>query len=184
MDILKNLFKTTAAAMVLILFAACNFELKSDGSKPSSQKEEVPTEEPANKELAATYVNKDAAMLGVEMKIDFYTDGTWLAYDDVMDEEDAALYKEIDAWFAEILPFPEPCMNKERVVCFFKTENTEEMMRLIRPALWLLERYNHPFYVVYTNDPGEIVYEDQYQVAVKVEDPIIEVYEHTWVGKE
>ena len=107
-----------------------------------------------------------------------------LIQDDVMDEEDVALYKEIDAWFAEILPFPEPCMNKERVVCFFKTENTEEMMRLIRPALWLLERYNHPFYVVYTNDPGEIVYEDQYQVAVKVEDPIIEVYEHTWVGKE
>lgn len=83
MDILKNLFKTTAAAMVLILFAACNFELKSDGSKPSPQKEEVPTEEPAKKEVAATYVNKDAAMFGVEMKIDFYTDGSWLAYDDI-----------------------------------------------------------------------------------------------------
>ena len=39
---------------------------------------------------------------------------------------------------------------------------------MIRPALWLLERYNHPFYLVYTNSPGEIVYEDQYQVAVKV----------------
>ncbi len=91
MDILKNLFKTTAAAMVLILFAACNFELKSDGSKPSPQKEEVPTEEPAKKEVAATYVNKDAAMFGVEMKIDFYTDGTWLAYDDVMDEEGASI---------------------------------------------------------------------------------------------
>lgn len=91
MDILKNLFKTTAAAMVLILFAACNFELKSDGSKPSPQKEEVPTEEPAKKEVAATYVNKDAAMLGVEMKIDFYTDGSFLAYDDVMDEEGASI---------------------------------------------------------------------------------------------
>jgi hypothetical protein len=40
---------------------------------------------------------------------------------------------------------------------------------MILPALWLLERYNHPFYLVYTNSlPGEIVYEDQYQVAVKV----------------
>lgn len=107
-----------------------------------------------------------------------------LIQDDVMDEEDAALYKEIDAWFAEILPFPPQCMTKERVVCFFKTENTEEMMKLIRPALWLLERYDHPFYVVYTNSPGEIVYEDQYQVAVKVEDPIVEFYEHTWVGKD
>ena len=108
-----------------------------------------------------------------------------LIQDDVMEEEDAELYKEIDKWFAEILPFPEPCMRKEKVVCFFKTENTEEMMKLIRPALWLLEKYHHPFYVVYTNDPGEIVYEDQYQVAVNVDrEPIIEQYEHTWVGKD
>ena len=36
--------------------------------------------------------------------------------------------------------------------------------------MWLLEKYNHPFYVVYTNFPGEIVYEDEYQVAVRVDD--------------
>ena len=107
-----------------------------------------------------------------------------LIQDDVMDEEDADLFKEIDRWFAEILPFPPPCNNKERVVCFFKTENTEEMMKLIRPALWLLEKYHHPYYVVYTNDPGEIIYEDKFQVVVRVEDPIIEYYEHTWAGKD
>ncbi len=107
-----------------------------------------------------------------------------LIQDDVMDEEDAELYKEIDAWFAETLPFPPQCMNKEKVVCFFKTENAAEMMKWIRPALWLLEKYHHPYYVVYTNTPGEIVYEDKYQVAVKVEDWIIENYEHTWAGKE
>ena len=107
-----------------------------------------------------------------------------LIQDDVMDEEDADLYKEIDAWFAETLPFPPQCMNRERVVCFFKTENTEEMMKWIRPALWLLEKYHHPYYVVYTNTPGEIVYEDRYQVVVKVEDWIVEDYEHTWVGKD
>ena len=107
-----------------------------------------------------------------------------LIQDDVMDEEDAELYKEIDAWFAEILPFPEPCLKKEKVVCYFKTENTNEMINLVRPALWLLERYHHPYYAVYTNDPGEIVYEDQYQVAVRVEEPIVEFYEHTWAGKD
>lgn len=88
---------------------------------------------------------------------------------DIMDEEDADLYKEIDSWFAENLPWPPQCMNQEPVVCWFKTENSEEMMKMIRPALWLLERYNHPYYLVYTNTPGEIVYEDQYQVAVKVD---------------
>ena len=38
-----------------------------------------------------------------------------------------------------------------------------------RPALWLLERYHHPYFLVYTNFPGEIVYEDQYQVVAKTD---------------
>ncbi|MBP5179882.1 MAG: hypothetical protein J6127_01140 [Clostridiales bacterium] len=97
-----------------------------------------------------------------------------LIADKKMEDEDADLYREIDAWFAEHLPFPEPCMKKERVVCFFKTENYDEMLKMIRPALWLLEKYDQPYFLVYTNTPGEIVYEDQYQVAVKVEDIVIE----------
>ena len=36
------------------------------------------------------------------------------------------------------------------------------MINLITPAVWLLEKYEHPFYVVYINMPGEIVYEDEY----------------------
>lgn len=106
-----------------------------------------------------------------------------LIRDDVMEEEDAELFKEIDLWFTEILPFPPCCMNREKVVCFFKTENADEMLKLIRPAMWLLEKYNHPFYVVYTNMPGEIVYEDKFQIAVKVEEPEIDDTPHTWVGK-
>ena len=43
------------------------------------------------------------------------------------------------------------------------------MMRMIRPAMWLLEKYDHPYYVVYTNTPGEIVYEDKYQIAAKTD---------------
>ena len=104
-----------------------------------------------------------------------------LIQNDVMEEEDKELFKEIDAWFAEILPWPEPCKRQEKVVCFFKTENSEEMMKMIRPALWLLERYEHPYYIVYTNTPGEIVYEDQYQVAVKVPGVLqIEKLQESW----
>ncbi|MBQ6036342.1 MAG: hypothetical protein IJL43_03430 [Lachnospiraceae bacterium] len=88
---------------------------------------------------------------------------------EVMDEEDAALYMEIDSWFAENLPWPPPCRNQEPVVCWFKTENSEEMLKMIRPALWLLERYNVPYYLVYTNTPGEIVYEDHYQICAKTD---------------
>lgn len=100
MDILKKSLMTVVAAMSLFLFAACNFELKNDDGKSAPQKEEQKEEpvkeepqkeEPVEKVIAATYTNKDAAMFGVEMKIDFYTDGSFLAYDDVMDEEGASI---------------------------------------------------------------------------------------------
>ena len=108
-----------------------------------------------------------------------------LIQNDTMDEEDIGLFKEIDSWFAENLPWPPQCQNREKVVCFFKTENTEEMMKMIRPALWLLEKYNHPYFLVYTNTPGEIVYEDKYQVVVKVSgDLVIEPVQPSWSPEE
>ena len=104
-----------------------------------------------------------------------------LIQQDVMDEEDAGLYREIDDWFAEHLPWPPQCKNREPVVCWFKTENSAEMMKMIRPALWLLERYNHPYFLVYTNTPGEIVYEDQYQIVSKVDGYLqIEELQPSW----
>lgn len=92
-----------------------------------------------------------------------------LIQDDVMEQEDADLFREIDGWFADNLPWPPQCKKQEPVVCWFKTENSNEMLKMIRPALWLLERYNHPYFLVYTNSPGEIVYEDQYQIATKTD---------------
>ena len=101
--------------------------------------------------------------------------------EDTMEEEDADLYREIDDWFAENLPWPPQCKNQEAVVCWFKTENSKEMMKMIRPAMWLLERYNHPYYLVYTNTPGEIVYEDHYQIAAKADAALqIEEVQPSW----
>jgi len=93
--------------------------------------------------------------------------------DHVLDEEDEGLFKEIDIWFAEELPWPPPCQRQEKVICYFKTENTEMMMKMINPLMWLLEKYQHPYNVIYTNFPGEIVYEDDYQIVVKVEEKIV-----------
>ena len=87
MDILKKTLMTVVAAMSLIMFAACNFEVKADDSNS------VPQKGDPKKEIAATYTNNDAAMFGLEMKIDFYTDGTWLAYDDVQSMVIVDLYK-------------------------------------------------------------------------------------------
>lgn len=105
--------------------------------------------------------------------------------DEIMDQEDEDLYMEIDSWFAENLPWPPQCKRQEKVVCWFKTENSDEMMKMIRPALWLLEKYGHPYYLVYTNTPGEIVYEDQYQVAARVDGFLqIEKLQPNWSPKE
>ena len=99
----------------------------------------------------------------------------------VMEQEDADLFHEIDAWFSDELPFPPQCKNQEKVICYFKMENSEMMMKMIKPMMWLLERYEHPYYVVYTNYPGEIVYEDEYQIVVKVdENVVIEDVQDSW----
>lgn len=96
-----------------------------------------------------------------------------LLKEETMEAEDAELYLEIDSWFAENLPWPPQCKRQEPVVCWFKTENAEEMMKMIRPALWLLEKYDHPYYLVFTNSPGEIVYEDEYQIAALTDGQIV-----------
>lgn len=43
------------------------------------------------------------------------------------------------------------------------------MLDRLQPILELLDKYRRPYDVVYTNYVGEVVYEDVYQVAVKVE---------------
>lgn len=96
-----------------------------------------------------------------------------MVQDKSMEQEDIDLFLEIDSWFAEVLPWPPQCQRQEKVICYFKVENAELMMKMINPMLWLLERYNHPYYVVYTNYPGEIVYEDEYQIVVKVDENIV-----------
>lgn len=90
--------------------------------------------------------------------------------DEAMTKEDEELFRNIDQWFKDNLPEPEPCKNGEKVITFFKNETSKEMQAKIKPAMDLLDKYNHPNDVVYTNFLGTIVYEDEWQVAVAVED--------------
>lgn len=93
-----------------------------------------------------------------------------LIRDKKMTPEDEQLFISIDNWFKDNLPEPEPCKNHETVITFFKCENAEHMIKKIEPAIALLDKYNKPYDVVYTNFVGTIVYEDDWQIAVKVED--------------
>ena len=93
-----------------------------------------------------------------------------MIYDGVMSEEDAQCFKAVNQWFEENLPNPEVCLSGDQaVITYFKAGSTQEMLRQIEPAMKLLQKYNHPFDMVYTDYVGEIVYEDEWQVAVKVD---------------
>lgn len=90
--------------------------------------------------------------------------------DGLMNEEDEKAFREIDEWFRENLPEPEPCKNGEKVITFFKTETTDEMQEKIAGAVQILDKYEHPYDIVYTNFVGTIIYEDEWQVGIRVED--------------
>ena len=89
--------------------------------------------------------------------------------DGQMEPEDEKLFREIVDWFIANLPQPEPCRNGEKVITFFKIGTTDEMLRKIEPAVRLLDKYEHPYDIVYTNFIGTVIYEDEWQVAVRVE---------------
>ena len=90
--------------------------------------------------------------------------------DKILTPEEEALFISIDNWFKDNLPEPEPCKNHETVITFFKCETTDEMQKKLEPAIALLDKYNRPYDVVYTNFVGTIVYEDEWQIAVSVAD--------------
>ena len=93
-----------------------------------------------------------------------------LIRDKVLSPEEEKLFIGIDNWFKEHLPEPEPCKNHEPVITFFKTGSTGKMLEKLGPAIALLDKYQKPYDVVYTNFVGTVVYEDEWQVAVSVVD--------------
>ena len=92
-----------------------------------------------------------------------------LIRDKVMTAEEEKLFISIDNWFKDNLPEPEPCRNHEKVITFFKCDQTAQMLNKLEPAVHLLDKYHKPYDVVYTNFVGTIVYEDDWQIAVSVD---------------
>ena len=90
--------------------------------------------------------------------------------DGIMEPEDEKAFRDMVDWFKENLPEPEPCKNQEKVITFFKTETTAEMQEKIGTAVRIMDKYRHPYDIVYTNYVGQIIYEDEWQVAVGVRD--------------
>ncbi len=93
-----------------------------------------------------------------------------LIRDEQLTNEEKEMFIAIDDWFKKNLPEPEQCKKHEKVITFFKCESTSDMVERLMPAIALLDKYQKPYDVVYTNFVGTIVYEDNWQVAVQVED--------------
>ena len=53
--------------------------------------------------------------------------------DGIMSPEDERTFREIEDWFRKNLPEPDPCKAHEKVITFFKTETTDEMLKKIEP---------------------------------------------------
>ncbi len=87
--------------------------------------------------------------------------------------EDEQLFRDTDKWFREYLPEPKPCKNGEKVITFFKTEAAGEMLAKLAPVLEMLDRIAFPYDIVYTNAVGTAVYEDEWQIAVRVENGVM-----------
>lgn len=91
--------------------------------------------------------------------------------DNIYSEEDKNIYYQIDKWFEENLPEPpfygdDNDNNSIVAVTWFKTENSGVMLEHIQPLIDLLDKYNVPYDIVYSNYVGRIIYEDEYQVGV------------------
>jgi len=87
--------------------------------------------------------------------------------------EDKDLFLRTEDWFNENLPNP-PFYDKEnpeknnpqKAITYFKTETIQKYEEKILILIGLLDKYGVYYDVVYTNSVGEVIYEDDYQIAV------------------
>ncbi len=96
-----------------------------------------------------------------------------ILYAERFTQEDKELFLATEEWFRENLPVP-PFYDKEnpernnpqKAITYFKTDAIAKYSEKILVLTGLLEKYNVHYDVVLTNYVGEIIYEDDYQVAI------------------
>jgi len=93
----------------------------------------------------------------------------------IFSEEDKAKFVEANDWFVQNLPYPpfygenndDADANTVGAITYFKNNaNGAAMLERLAPMLALLDKYQIPFDIVYTDSVGKILYEDDFQVGV------------------
>ena len=109
----------------------------------------------------ANYVGRTGAPVGVFVAVDH------LRRTGRLSEGEITRYALTDAWFQENLPNP-PCYadgNSIGAVTWFR-EQADDMAGRLQPLLEMLDAKGVIWERKISTDPGEIVYEDQWQVGV------------------
>jgi len=94
--------------------------------------------------------------------------------DGTFNETDKTIYIEANDWFVKNLPYPpfygenndDTTANTNGAICYFKTSYANSIMERVDPIFKLLDKHQIPYDIIYTNYPGKIIYEDDFQVGV------------------
>ena len=111
--------------------------------------------------LHATYVGRLGAAVGVFVAVDHLRRADLLS----LAEEDA--YFEIDNWFNENLPNPPLYAdgNPRGAITWFKRDSSADMLGRLEPLTQILDAHGVTWVNTCCDDPGEILYEDAYQIG-------------------
>jgi len=112
--------------------------------------------------LQVRYVGRLGVPVGIFVAVDHLRRAGRLT---ATDEE---VYFDLDYWFRAELPDP-PFYgdgNSIGAVTWFKTAPAADMLAQLEPLRDILRRYDVPHDRIESNDPGRIVYADDFQVGV------------------
>lgn len=104
-------------------------------------------------------------VLGVEVGIFVAVDHLRRA--DRLSTVDEQRYFDIDDWFRAELPNPPFYADGNTVgaITWFKTLACEHMLKRLQPLCEILDRHDVAWRRAESDDPGDIVYEDEFQVG-------------------
>ncbi|MEV4216802.1 hypothetical protein [Nonomuraea sp. NPDC049725] len=112
--------------------------------------------------LQADYVGRLGVEVGIFVAVDH------LRRKNLLTPEEEGLYFDIDDWFREHLPEPPFYADGNSIgaITWFKSAPTGAMLARLEPLRDLLTVHGVRCDLVRASDPGELIYEDEYQVGV------------------